>query len=187
MAREARTDHDLMISIARGDALAFRILVDRHQAAIHRIGWRMLGGAEAEDVTQETFLRLWTKAPTWAPTGSVFGWLRQIVTNLCLDRLRSRRFWSDTPVPVLPDDSERGEAVVYVDQRRRLVSRCLDRLSGRQRAAIVLTYYEELPNAEAAVTLGLTVKAFESLLLRARQKLAAALSAEGLISSGGLQ
>ena len=88
---------------------------------------------------------------------------------------------------LLPDDSDRGEAVVYVDQRRRLVSRCLDRLSARQRAAIVLTYYEELPNAEAAVTLGLKVKAFESLLLRARQKLAAALSAEGLISSGGIQ
>ena len=100
--------------------------------------------------------------------------------NACIDRLRRRRFHSDEEVPERPDEAP--SAVEQIDQCRlgALVSNALHSLPDRQRAAIVLTYYEELPNADAAEAMSLHLKAFESLLLRARQALKAALVGKGI-------
>ena len=65
-----------------------------------------------------------------------------------------------------------------------LVAAAMQTLPGRQRAAIVLTYYEGLPNAKAAAILGVGVKALESLLVRARQGLGRSLAAQGLLQEG---
>src|SRR3954451_5901493 len=85
-----------MARAAAGDALAFRALVERHMAMVHALAWRMLGPADAEDVVQESFTRLWVNAKGWAPAGGgLGGWLRRGATNLCLDRLRRPRTVSD--------------------------------------------------------------------------------------------
>ena len=103
--------------------------------------------------------------------------------NACIDRLRRRRFHSDEALPERADDT--ASVAERIDQCRlsALVSRALRGLSDRQRAAIILTYYEELPNAEAAAAMDLHLKAFESLLLRARQTLKAAMTAMGIGSA----
>jgi RNA polymerase sigma factor (sigma-70 family) len=167
-------DGSLMAEVARGNATAFRIIVEQHSPALYRLAYRLMGQAsEAEDVVQEVFVRVWTHATRWRSTqgGGLAAWLRRLATNLCLDRLRRRRFISDAAAPERIDDAPGADAVL--DQKRvsALASQAVQRLAPRQRAAIILTYYEELSNNAAAEVLEMNIKAFESLLVRARSTL----------------
>lgn len=170
-------DRALMTRVAGGDAVAFRQLAERHTLMVHALAWRLLGeAAEAEDVVQEAFVKLWVNAKGWTPAGGgLGGWLRRITTNACLDRLRRRRFVSDGAVPERADDALPADERIDAERRRAAVAAAIRSLPDRQRAAIVLTYHEGLPNAEAADILGIGIKALESLLVRARQALSCAL------------
>lgn len=179
-------DGALMQRVADGDAGAFRALAERHTPMVHALAWRMLGEtAEAEDVVQEAFVKLWVNASGWAPAGGgLGGWLRRVATNACLDRLRRRRFVSREPVPERADEAPQADAAIDAERRRAAVAAAIQALPDRQRAAIVLTYHEAVPNAEAAAILGIGVKALESLLVRARQALSRALTEQGLLGEG---
>lgn len=172
-ASVAETDDALMRRVAGRDGEAFRLLIERHGDRPHRIAWRMLGdGTEAQDVAQEALLRLWQNASNWRGGGPGVGaWLTRVASNLCLDRLRVRTRQSDEAVPERADDTPLADVLIAAEQERAAVLSALDTLPERQRAALVLTYYEELPNAEAAQMLEMNIKAFESLLLRARRAL----------------
>src|SRR5262249_25005746 len=77
---------------AKGDAAAFRILSHLHLSKIMNFAYRLLHHrAEAEDVAQETFLRLWKDAGRYEAKAKVTTWLHRIAHNLCVDRLRARR------------------------------------------------------------------------------------------------
>ena len=171
------SDDALMRRVGAGDAGAFQLLVEAHAKRPHRIAWRMLGDAsEAEDVAQEACLRLWKDAARWQAQGAGVGaWLARVATNLCLDRLRRRLRLSDEEVPERTDPAPIADELIGVEQERARVRAALDTLPERQRAAVVLTYYEDLTNAEAAALLDMNIKAFESLLLRARHALKARL------------
>jgi RNA polymerase sigma-70 factor (ECF subfamily) len=175
-----------MARIAGRDALAFSRVVEARAAMLHRVAYRMLGeAAEAEDVVQEALLRLWATADRWrAGQAGIAAWLTRVAVNLCLDRLRRRRFSGDAEVPERADESPGADEAVVAAQLRAAALAALGDLSERHRAAIVLTYYEELPNAEAAEVLDMKLKAFESLLLRARGAMRTALATRGLIGSG---
>lgn len=175
--------------LARRDAAALREVIAAHADRLHRIAWRMAGDAqEAEDIVQEALLRLWDQAAGLAarhPAGSragatlrLGGWLQRVVTNLAIDRLRRTRRLSDGEVPEREDESPRADVVLAADQERERARALIAALPDKQRAAIVLTYYEELPNAEAAAALEMNVKAFESLLHRARAALRQAFAGE---------
>jgi RNA polymerase sigma factor (sigma-70 family) len=170
-------DDALMQRVAARDAAAFRCLIDSHAPRAHRMAWRMLGdGSEAEDVAQETMLRLWSHAAAWQGGGPGVGaWTARVAMNLCLDRLRRRKFQSDDEVPERADESAGADQMIDDARMRAKTMAAIEALPERQRAAIVLTYYEDLPNIMAAQTLDMNIKAFESLLLRARSALRAAL------------
>ncbi len=170
-------DDALMARAAARDPAAFRLLVERYQDRPYRLAWRMLGDqTEAEDVAQEAFLRLWAKASDWQSVrGGVPGWVVRVATNLCLDKLRRRRFSSDQEVPETEDETPLADAQMIAAEQIGGAAQAVALLPDRQRAAIILTYYEELPNAEAATVMDMNVKAFESLLLRARTALRASL------------
>ncbi|MBA3898073.1 MAG: sigma-70 family RNA polymerase sigma factor [Sphingomonadaceae bacterium] len=177
---EPEGDDALMARIVRRDASAFRSVIDGHAATLHRIAWRMTGdAAEAEDVAQETLLRLWQHAARWQAGGTgVAAWLHRVAVNLCLDRLRKKRFASDQEAPERVDESPAAPETIDEERRRARVVAAIGALPDRQRAAIVLTYYEDQPNALAAEAMEMNIKAFESLLLRARGALARALDGE---------
>ncbi len=185
LARTEADDSDdtLMARVAQRDAVAFRTIVGRHMTAVHRVAYRMLGDASAaEDVTQEALLRLWDHAGRWQAGGTGIGaWLRRVATNLCLDRLRRQKFSTGNEIPDRADDAPLADAVMEEDEMRAATRRCLGQLPDRHRAAIVLTYYEDRPNAEAAAVLDMNIKAFESLLGRARQTLRRIFEEEGLL------
>jgi RNA polymerase sigma-70 factor (ECF subfamily) len=175
-----------MARVASGDAAAFRLLVERHSAMVHALAWRMLGAADAEDVVQESFTRLWVNAKGWAPAGGgLGGWLRRVATNLCLDRLRRPRTVGDDLLAGHRDEAPPADVRLDEARRQATVADAVRALPDRQRAAIVLTYYEGVSNAEAAAILGLGVKAVESLLVRARQALIRMLAGQGLVERGG--
>lgn len=181
----SQDEAQLVARIAARDERAFRQVIEQHAHRLHRVAYRMTGDAhEAEDIAQEAMLRLWDHAARISAQASQGGsvrlaaWLARVATNLAIDRLRIARRNSDSEVPERADDApladERIEATQETDTARAL----LGELPERQRAAIVLTYYEELPNADAAAALDMNIKAFESLLHRARAALRKAFEAQ---------
>ncbi len=173
----------LMARVGMGDARAFEQIVARHMPMLHALAWRMLGDAsEAEDVVQESLVKLWVNAKGWQPSGGGLGaWLRRIATNACLDRLRRPRARSDEGLPERADEAPLADSLIDAARRRDAVQAAILTLPDRQRAAIVLTYHEGISNAEAASMLGVGVKALESLLVRARQTLSRQLARQGLL------
>jgi RNA polymerase sigma factor (sigma-70 family) len=179
---EPADDDALMARVLRRDAAAFRIVVDGHARTLHRIAYRMIGDAtEAEDLAQEALTRLWQHAGRWQAGGAGIGaWLTRVTMNLCLDRLRRRRFASDEAVPERADEAPLAPELIAAEQERQRVVAAIAALPDNQRAAIVLTYYEDQPNAVAAESLEMNIKAFESLLLRARGALKRALTVDDI-------
>ena len=179
---DGENDDALMVRVAGRETNALRLLADRHADLLWRIAYRMLAdAAEAEDVAQEALLRLWQFADRWQSGGpGVAAWLTRVATNACLDRLRRRRFVGDDTVPERADETPLADAAIEEDQVRQAVADCIEALPDRQRAAVVLTYYEERQNKMAADILAMQLKAFESLLFRARATLRECVEGKGV-------
>ncbi len=175
----AKDDDALVALVASGDAGACRELAARHLDRIVAFAYRMVGShADAEDVAQETFVRLWTHAADWRPGGPrLTSWLHRVALNLCHDRHRRHREQpletAADPEDPTPSAGERLASRDVVDH----VRAALDTLPERQRAAIALCHYQELGNLEAAEALEISVEALESLLARGRRTLRARLAA----------
>ncbi len=176
-------DNELMRAIAARDAGVFASVVSGQSPVLYRIAYRMLGdAAEAEDIAQEALLRLWDHAARWRGDGPGIGaWLNRVAMNLCLDRLRRRKFRSDEDLPERADETPGADAQMDEARLREATVAAIGALGERQRAAIVLTYYEDLSNQAAADALDMNIKAFESLLLRARKTLRSMLEDRNLM------
>lgn len=169
------SDEDLLARIAENDARAVRGMVVRKLPRIVGLASRLLSDrAEAEDVAQDAFLRVWRQAPKWKKTDARFDtWLHRVVLNLCYDRLRRRR---EQPVAEVPETADTGPAPdsgLRDAEEQRGIDEALASLPERQREAIVLQYYQGLSNVEAAAVMDISVEALESLLSRARRNLRA--------------
>lgn len=171
-------DEALLTRVAEGDAAAVRALVGRKLPRLLGLAQRMLGDpAEAEDVAQETFLRVWRQAPQWRAGQAKFDtWLHRVALNLCYDRLRRRREIPTEEPPERADEGPAPDRALEAEDTGKQVGAALARLPDRQREAIVLCHYQELGNIEAAAVMGVTVEALESLLSRGRRSLRAALA-----------
>lgn len=180
----AERDDALMACLAARDAAALRSVISLYGQKAHRIAWRMLGDAvEAEDVAQEAMLKLWQQAGGWSAGGQGIGpWLARVTANLCIDRMRRIRPATGVELPERVDETPLADEQFDEARIRSLTQAALQALPDRQRAAIVLTYWQECSNQEAALALDMNVKAFESLLLRARAALREALADLGLAS-----
>lgn len=174
-APDVLPESGLIVRIAEREEAAFRTVIAQHAPLLHRIAWRMVGEAqESEDIVQEAMLRLWDHAPRLAaaPGGvRLAAWLKRVTVNLAIDRLRVAQRVSGEEVPERADDSPLADSQIEADEQTNATRTLIAELPERQRAAIVLTYYEELPNIEAAEALDMNIKAFESLLHRARSAL----------------
>ena len=171
-------DESLVARVAEGDPAAVRALVARKLPRLLGLAQRMLGDAvEAEDVAQETFLRVWRQAPKWRTGQAKFDtWLHRVALNLCYDRLRRRREIPTEEPPERPDDGPAPDRSLEAQDTGKRVGAALAKLPDRQREAIVLCHYQELGNIEAAAVMGVSVEALESLLSRGRRALRAALA-----------
>jgi RNA polymerase sigma-70 factor (ECF subfamily) len=182
----AEVDDDalLVLRVGEGDVAAYRELVKRYAAKLSRFAERLLrDGTEAEDVVQETFLRLWQRAGEYQPKARVTTWLHRITHNLAVDRLRARG--RTLPLPEEDEMPVSARQPTLLDEKRRVVAleAALAALPERQATAIVLVHLHGLSGAEAAEVLGVGVEAVESLLARGRRALKNELS--GLAKAEG--
>ncbi|WP_244559461.1 MULTISPECIES: RNA polymerase sigma factor [unclassified Azospirillum] len=185
--REAMGDEALVALVAAGDRRAYGILVTRHLDRTITIAQRVLNNrAEAEDVAQEAFLRLWRHADRFDPGAARFStWFYRITTNLCLDRTRRQQPLALEAAGDPPDPTADAETALVGQRTRNAVLAAVAELPDRLRAAVTLTYDAGLSNAEAARSMDISVKAFESLLVRARRSLRDRLAAWGAADGKG--
>lgn len=155
---------------AAGDAGAWAALVRRHLPAVTRCAAYMLSDVvEAEDVAQDTFVRLHRKLATWeGGEDGLSSWLHRVAVNLSIDRRRA------PARPASLDDIGEVAEPAGLDgplDRKRHIEAALADLPGRQRTALILVHYQGLSGREAASALEISVEALESLLARARRTL----------------
>ncbi|SDE33631.1 RNA polymerase sigma factor [Paraburkholderia lycopersici] len=183
-SHERDPDADLIARVGARDPLAVRALVASKLPRLVALAARMLGDrAEAEDVAQEAFMRIWKQAPNWRTGEAKFDtWLHRVALNLCYDRLRARREATADDLHAVaepaPDPAAAPDQQFEARTRDARVRAALAALPVRQREALVLTYYQELSNLEAAGLMGISVDALESLLARARRTLRAQLAGD---------
>lgn len=148
--------------------------MDRHLNRLHALAWHMTGDrAQAEDVAQETFLRFWQTAPGWDDSGTatVLTWLRRVATRLCIDEKRRKRPIYTDLVPESTDPAPRADLELVRSETAKRVQDAIIDLPERQRAVLVLSYYQHLSQKEGAAIMGVKEKAYESLLSRAKASL----------------
>jgi len=172
LSEQSGGDAELVMRVGEGDVPAYRELVRRHGKKLHHYAARLTHSpADAEDIVQETFLRLWQRASEYSPRARVTTWLHRIAHNLAVDRLRARGRWQ-----ALEDEDDApisAPQARLIDDRRRAenLDAALSELPERQRAALVLVHLNELSGKEAAHVLEISEDALESLLARARRTL----------------
>jgi RNA polymerase sigma-70 factor (ECF subfamily) len=170
----------LLARMAAGDVDAFRVLVARYLGSLLGIARRMLrDDAEAEDVAQETLLRLWRSADLVSiGPGGLQPWLRRVASNLCIDRIRTAR--REMVTDELPEQALAPEQLRSLEEQELglRVDLALKALPERQRLALTLFHYEGMSQLEVAAVMGISDLAVESLLARARRTLKATLDKE---------
>jgi len=172
------TDIALMALIKQGDSKAFELLLARHQRPVYNLALRFLNDPdEAEDITQDTFIRVYRAAQTYTPDAKFTTWLYTIVRNLCFNVLRSRKSAEmvsvdDEVMPELPSRGENAVELLSKAQVRETVIRAVNRLPENMRMAVILSKYHGLQYEEIADIMGCTVNAIKLRVHRAKAILA---------------
>lgn len=171
------SDNALLVAYANGTQEAARVLTERLTAKVFAQAYHMLRNrADAEDVTQEAFVRLWRIAPEWKQDqAQVTTWLYRVVANLCTDRLRKMRMAALDEAPEPADPNPSAGRTLQEQTRVDALYRALDDLPDRQRQAVSMRHLDGLANPEIASEMQLSVEAVESLIARGKQKLKALL------------
>jgi RNA polymerase sigma-70 factor (ECF subfamily) len=170
-----------------GDQDAFAELVYAHQDAVYNLCYRMLGTtAEAEDATQEAFLRAYINLARYDTGRSFKTWVMSIASNHCIDRIRRRRMQLlslDEPLSnddqlALSSKDDLPETFALRRETESEIQALLDELQPDYRAAVVLRYWYDYSYTEIADALNTSESAIKSRLFRARQMLADRLSSQ---------
>ena len=173
--KDTDPDVELLARIGNNEPAAINEMVTRKLPRLLALASRLLGDAdEAKDVAQESFLRIWRQAAKWRSGEARFDtWLHRVALNLCHDRLRRRkeRPLSEEDTVAMVDHSPSPQEQLETLHSSERMAAALAALPERQREAIVLQYYQELSNIDAAALMNISVEALESLLSRARRQL----------------
>lgn len=173
------TDADLLQHAQARNGNAFAALVDRHFPVVHRVVWRMMNGhADAEDVAQEAFLRLWRDPQQVRDGAALRGWLIRVASNLVMDRFRTKPMQELDERFEIADNRDNAEDALDRTRAVATIDAAVASLPDRQKLALTLVHFEHMTNVAAAAIMEVSVDALESLLARARRSLKERLAAD---------
>ena len=174
-------DVELVHRILAGDETAFVSLVEKYQKQVHALAWRKIGDFHiAEEITQDTFLKVYQKLSTLKDPNQFSGWLYVIATRQCLSWLRKKRIETE---PLEGTDTEWVDESAYsryvaeehakatVETQREVVKKLLAKLKESERTVMTLHYLGEMTIEEISRFLGVSTSAIKIRLHRARQRL----------------
>lgn len=183
-------DAALVERLRRGDAAALEALMSEYGGRMYRLAWGITRDqGDAEEVVQDVFVTLTTKAATFEGRSALGSWIYRITTNAALNKRRGKRREVETSLEehlpayeadghrrgdrsyLLADWSQNPEAEFLSGEARRTLERALDALPETYRAVLVLRDVEELGNEEVAAMLGESIASVKSRLHRARMAL----------------
>lgn len=182
-------DDDLLRAIASGNRHAFARLMERHARPMLALATRVTRSVDdADEIVQETFLKVWIMAPKWQADGEAkfATWLYRVVLNACLDRGRRVPFSPLEDAGDPPDPKPAGLDMAMAAQRDSILSTAMADMPPRQREALTLYYFSDLSAPQAAEILDLSVSALEALLVRGKRSLKAMLQRQGISGIGDL-
>jgi RNA polymerase sigma-70 factor (ECF subfamily) len=183
---DAVADYDaaLMLTFQKGNDLAFQELVERNHPRVIGLAYRFTNNAaEAEDLAQEVFLRIYRARHTYKPTAKFSTWMFRIAANASLNALRARaKRRDDVSMTLLAGEEDHPAALPDTESRspdhllhqrdlRETVREAIQALPEKQQVAVILNKYEGLDHAEIARMIGCSTMAVKSLLARARDNL----------------
>lgn len=179
-------DHRLAARAARGEAAAFSSLIHRHADLVYRVSLRMLGADDAQDASQEAWIRAWRNIESFRGDSAFSTWLYRIVMNTCLNTYRkeSRREAREVPeefalLPEPPGDGANPEAAAVEQERREEVLEALQQIRSEHRAAVFLRYMEGLKYQEIAEILEVPAGTAKGWVHRGQAELLVLLSEKG--------
>jgi len=158
----------------KGDHAAFENVVQSYQAMIHSITYRMTGSpADADDLSQETFIRAFQQLDSFRGESKFSSWLCRVAMNACLNWRQRESRRAEVHQQWAGDNFGAGveQNAEELDENTRKVQAALNRLPAKQRAAMILTVYEEMNHAEAARALGCSEATVSWRVFAARTKL----------------
>lgn len=175
------TDVRLVELAQNGDHEAFAQLIERYKDKIYRLGYRMLGNRqEAEDMTQETFLRVHTNLERYDGNYKFSTWIFRIGTNLCIDRLRKKKHFAFSldaqtgeeegvdRYSFIESDELSPEFQVILSESQKTVRRLIDSLPEKYKSIIVLRYLHDLSLNEISEITELPVTTVKTRMHRGR-------------------
>ncbi|WP_130469877.1 sigma-70 family RNA polymerase sigma factor [Candidatus Magnetaquicoccus inordinatus] len=174
-----QADAQLMHQVAHQDDTAWNTLLEHHLGKVLLLVKRLLHDhQEAEDVTQECFIRLWQQAAHWQPQARIATWLYRVAHNLAMDRLRKRQRQQEETLDeqqeydsIMAPPTHSPLAILEEKERQQWLLSALDRLPARNRSVVLLVNRLGLRISEAAQVLQLSEEATASLLARSRKQL----------------
>jgi len=167
------SDEQLMAKVKQGDQAAFAQLVHRHVNTLYSYALRLSKTpANAEDLVQESWLSAWTNAASFDPEKArLTTWLHRILHNRFIDGVRKKTEVLDPDaIDAALTEGGLSESLV-LEERLTALNRRINQLPGEQRAALVLRHFQGFGNEDISHILGVSVRAVESLLARARRTL----------------
>ena len=177
------SDRELVEKAVAGDTQAFRALVEKHQSFVYTVAYRILASvADAEDITQETFIRLWKNLKRYRPEIKITTWLYRIVTNLCLDFLKSTHGKHSRRMDKVEHHARvasggSSDQPVLEEELRMAVEKIANELTPKQKAVFVLRDVEDLSTQEICEVLSMSSGNVKSNLYYARKRIGELLSA----------
>ena len=182
----------LVARASRGDVAAFSVLVREHSGLVHRVALRVLGAEDAQDASQEVWVRVWANIKTFRGESAFSTWLYRIAMNTCLGVLRKKRTreaWElheETAYLLEPPGSTSNpEEVVLGSERRNEIWAALRHVRAEHVAALVLRHMEGLSYGEVAEVLGVPVGTAKGWTSRGRAAMLVALAKKNHSVTGG--
>jgi RNA polymerase sigma-70 factor (ECF subfamily) len=169
------SDYELIKRIAQGDSKGFSKLLGLYQRKVFGVCYHLMNDAAvAEDLAQETWIRVVQNAGSYSPIASVPAWICRIARNLCLNELKRRQRWQELEpedeAQVVDEQESIEDVMVHIQNNKKLES-AMSQLPANQKMVLMIYLSEDKSHAEVAQEMAMSVGAVKVLLFRARENL----------------